>query len=225
MEQTAFSFAVVPTDRVSEQTVVAVKQLFAANYREANLAYLEKSLGKLRFLATATDEDGELAGFALGEARVIDLPRAPGSNVNLAGLCCVGMAHRRNGLFRRLEGFALGANELPRAARLLSCGRTAHPASFRGFFANPAGVPHPGRQPNEWQREVGSAIAEAYGSPGFDPATFVVKGGGTPIGWPVIEIEATAEEWAMFEPVDRAKGDSLLGIAWQPTPPDGWLEP
>lgn len=225
MESSAdFNFAVVQTDGVPAELFAAVKQLFAENYRDANLAYLEKNLGKLRFLSTATDASGELAGFALGEARVIDLPRAPASNVHLAGLCCVGMAYRRHGLFHLLERLALGAHKLPPAERSLSCGRTAHPASFRGFFANPAAVPHPGRAPSEWQREVGIVIAEAYGSPGFDPETFVVKGSGAPIGWPVIEIEATPEEWEMFKTVDRAKGDSLLGIAWQPTPPEGWLE-
>ena len=229
MDQGAeFSFAVFETDQLPGEVREAVRRLFAENYRDANLGYLENSLGKLRFLATATatatDAEGIMAGFALAEARVIDLPRLPASNVHLAGLCCVGMAYRRHGLFRRLEAAAMGANKLPPAERTLSCGRTAHPASFRTFFANPAAVPHPGRRPTEWQREVGIAIAEAYGSLGFDPETFVVKGSGAPIGWPVIEVEATPEEWEMFKPVDRAKGDSLLGIAWQPGPPKGWLE-
>jgi len=218
------AFAVVQTDSIADEVFAEVKRLFAENYRDANLSYLEKNLGKLRFLSTATAADGEMAGFALGEARVIDLPQAPASNVHLAGLCCVGTEYRRQGLFRRLTGLALTAFELPRAERFLTCGRTAHPASFRGFYSNPAAVPRPGQRPNAWQREVGAAIATAYGSPGFDPETFVVTGSGTPIGWPVIEIEATPDEWEMFRPVDRARGDSLLGIAWQPGPPAGWLE-
>jgi hypothetical protein len=201
-----------------------VKRLFAENYRDANLAYLEKALGTLRFIATALTPNGEMAGFALGEARMIDLPRLPASKVHLAGLSCVGMGFRRQKLFGRLEQLALAEAKLPLAERSLSCGRCAHPASFRNFFRNPAAVPHAGRVPTEWQREVGIAIAEAYRSPGFDAATFVVQGSGSPIGWPVIEIEATPEEWAMFEPVDRSKGDSLLGIAWNPAPPDGWQQ-
>ena len=43
-----------------------VEAVFAENYREANLAYLEKNLGKLRSLAIARRESGQLAGFALG---------------------------------------------------------------------------------------------------------------------------------------------------------------
>lgn len=220
-----FTIEVYETDKVPAPVFDAIRQLFAENYREANHAYLEKNLGKLRYVSVATDvASGRAAGFALGEARVIDLPGAPASNVRLAGLCCVGMDFRRHGLFGKLEGRAIGLEKLPPAERFLSCGRTAHPASFRNFFRNPEAVPHPGRVPSEWQQAVGVAIAEAYGSAGFDPLTFVVKGSGVPIGWPVIEIEATPEEWEMFKHVDRAKGDSLLGIAWSPTPPRGWLD-
>ena len=43
-------------------------------------------------------------------------------------------------------------------------------------------------------------------------------------GWPVIEIEATPEEWELFAPVDRSRGDSLLGLAWNPNAPEGWLD-
>ncbi len=218
----AFEFRVWQTDSVPGALLDAVKGVFAENYRDANLGYLDKNLGKLRFMCTAEHQDGRLAGFALGECRVIDLPRLPGTNVNLAGLCCVSPDFRRHGLFGRLEGLALGAYQPPRKERYLSCGRCAHPASFRNFFRNPDAVPHLGSKPTEWQQEVGIAIAEAYGSPGFDPVTFVVQGSGVPIGWPLIEIEATEEEWKIFEPVDRSKGDSLLGIAWHGTVPEGW---
>lgn len=224
-ELSAFSLQTWETSNVPDDLFVRVKAVFAENYRDANVAYLEKNLGKLRFMSTAHDADGRLAGFALGECRVMDLPRLPDAVVLLAGLCCVGAEYRRHGLFGRLERLALGAFTPPKSQRHLSCGRCAHPASFRGFFNNPAAVPQRSFRPTEWQQAVGVAIAEAYGSPGFDPATFVVKGSGVPIGWPVIEIEASPEEWEMFRPVDRARGDSLLGIAWHPSPPPGWLEP
>ncbi len=220
----AFVLEVLQTDRVDAATFAEVKAVFGENYRDANQAYLEKNLGKLRYLSVARAPDGRMAGFALAEARVIDLPRLPASNVHLAGLCCVSPDFRRHGLFGRLEGLALGANKLPPADRYLSCGRTAHPVSFRNFFKNPAAVPRSGTTPTEWQQAVGVAITEAYGSTGFDPLTFVVKGSGVPIGWPVIEVEATAAEWEMFKAVDRSKGDSLLGIAWNPGPPEGWMD-
>jgi len=218
-----FTTTIYQTDSLPEETFQQVKAVFSENYREANLAYLEKNIGKLRFLSAAYDADGTMAGFALGEARQIKLPRLGLENVNLAGLCCVGESYRRHGLFKLLAGLALGAYVLPPAERYLSCGRCAHPASFRGFIRNLSGVPRLRQTPTEWQQEVGIAVAEAYGSPGFDPETFVVSGSGVPIGWPVIEIEATEDEWAMFEHVDRSKGDSLLGISWNGAAPEGWI--
>jgi hypothetical protein len=141
-------------------------------------------------------------------------------------LCCVSPAYRRHRLFGTLEGLALGARgELAQVQeRALSAGRMAHPASFRGMAANPSTVPRRGVTPTPWQQEVGIAIAEAYGSPGFDPLTFRVHGSGVPIGWPIIEIEATPEEWEPFATVDRSKGDSLLGLSWGNNPPPGWNE-
>ena len=100
-----FDIRVWQTDSIPADVFEQVKGVFAENYREANLAYLEKNAGKLRFMTTANDlSSGRMAGFALGECRVIDLPRLPASVVNLAGLCCVSPDYRRHGLFGRLEG-------------------------------------------------------------------------------------------------------------------------
>lgn len=217
-----YNFRIHQTHKIPADDLGGVLRLFEENYREANLAYLEKSLGKLRFLAVAEAAPGVLAGFALGESRMIDLPRLGPQGVRLAGLCCIGMEHRRRRLFGVLEGMALGVQSLPGLERTLSCGRMAHPASFRGMSRSASVVPKRGVTPTEWQQEVGVAIAEAYGTPAFDPATFVCKGTGVPIGFPVIDIEATPEEWELFAPVDRSRGDSLLGISWGSTPPPGW---
>lgn len=217
--------SVVPTAQLAPADRDAILELFRQNYRDANAAYLEKSLHVLAFAAIARDPSGRPAGFALGEPRVIDLPRLPAQPVRLAGLCCVDPAFRRQGLFRRLEGAVLDARPLPPAPRWLSAGRMAHPASFRTMSANPTVVPRRGRTPTRWQQEVGSAIAAAYGTASFDPQTFVCRGTGQPIGWPIIEIDATPEEWELFRPVDRSRGDSLLGIAWNPDAPPGWDDP
>lgn len=218
-----FRIAVYATDALSAGDLERVKAVFAENYRDANVSYLEKSLGRLRYISLAEDAAGHLAGFALGESRVMDLPRLPRHNVRLAGLCCVGMAYRRKGLFGRLEAAALSEGYTRVSERILSTGRMAHPASYHNMSRNPTAVPRHGLRPTPWQQEVGMAIAEAYGSPGFDPETFVCKGTGVPIGWPVIEIEAAPEEWELFRPVDRSHGDSLLGISWAPDAPPGWV--
>jgi hypothetical protein len=87
---------------------------------------------------------------------------------------------------------------------------------------NESGVPRPGVRPTAWQQEVGRAIADAYGEERFDPETFVCTGAGTPIGYPVIELEVEPVDWEVFRHVDRERGDSLLGIAWMPDAPAGW---
>lgn len=222
--EAGFTVQVVETASIGARELAAANALFAANYREADLAYLEKSLVKLRYLSLATAADGTPAGFALGESRVMDLPLLPETTVRLAGLCCVSPAYRRQGLFGRLERLALAEGSLMTGARFLSAGRMAHPGSFRTMRANPTVVPRPGIHPTPWQRAVGAAIAAAYGS-AFEPETFVCRGSGVPIGYPLIELDCTPEEWELFTPVDRSKGDSLLGISWSPDAPPGWDQP
>lgn len=224
-ETRELTITVTPTSALQPADLDAILALFRQNYREANTAYLEKSIHVLAFAAIARDPAGRPAGFALGEPRVLELPRLGPQPVRLAGLCCVDPAFRRQGLFRRLEHTVLSARDLPPAPRSLSAGRMAHPASFRTMSANPTVVPRRGQRPTPWQQEVGAAIAAAYGTREFDPETFVCRGSGVPIGWPVIDIEATPEEWELFRPVDRSRGDALLGIAWSPDAPPGWDDP
>jgi len=216
-----FEFRLLETKSLPAAETETVLSLFERSYRQANRAYLEKSLGRLAHLAIALHQ-GRPAGFALAEVRVMDLPRLPAQVVSLAGICCVDAPFRRRGLFGRLEGLALGASRPPAAERRLSCGRMAHPASMRVISRNPTVVPKPGVRPTRWQQEVGQAIAEAYGVHAFDPETFVCLGAGEPIGYPIIEIEAEPGEWEVFRPVDRDRGDALLAIAWSPTAPPGW---
>lgn len=220
-----FDVTVKETSALTGGERTQVIALFEMNYREANVAYMEKSLGTLKFVAIAA-HGGEPAGFALGEMRVIDLPRLPQQTVALAGICCIAPEHRRRGLFGHLEGRALGAAGIAPQGRFLSAGRMAHPASFRVMRGAAGVVPKPGVVPTPWQQAVGAAIAQAYGSPGFDPVTFVVSGSGRPIGFPVIEMgEVSPEEWDVFRPVDRSRGDALLGLSWRPDAPEGWDEP
>jgi hypothetical protein len=195
--------------------------LFDRCYRQADHAYLEKALGRLKYVSTAT-RAGALVGFALGEARVLDLPRLPGQLTLLAGICCIAPEMRRRRLFGELERRSMLAAGLQASGRILSCGRMAHPASLRVMQHNAGVVPRRGVRPTPWQQAVGTAIADAYGVAGFDPETFVCRGSGTPIGYPILEVEATPEDWELFGPVDRDRGDSLLGISWMPDAPEGW---
>jgi len=218
---TDFAFRTVPTAELTASDRDVMQGLFATNYRQANAAYLEKSFGTLGFAAIATHDDVP-AGFALGEMRILDLPRLPGQTVALAGMCCINPSFRRRGLFGALELAALRGADFVPVGRYLSAGRMAHPASMRTMARNATVVPKPGVPITAWQREVGRAIAAAYRTQQFDDETFVCVGSGTPIGYPVMDIEAEPEEWRVFEPVNRDRGDSLLGLCWHPDAPDGW---
>jgi hypothetical protein len=209
------------SDALSRADRETLLGLFRSSYRQANPAFLEKSLETLRWVALAR-QDGNPVGFALGETRVIDLPRLPAQVVSLAGICCVRGELRRRGLFGALERLLLTPREVPEAARRLFCGRTAHPAAMRTIARISAAVPRPGHRPTPWQQEVGQTIAEAYGVHRFDPETFVCVGPGQPIGYPDIEHDVEPHEWEIFEPVDRDRGDALLALAWAPDAPPGW---
>jgi hypothetical protein len=195
--------------------------LFDGAYRQANHAYLSKSLTKLKYLTIAR-AGGVPAGFGLAEMRVIDLPRLPGQPVAMAGMCCVDDRFRRRGLFRELERLSMGAAGVAPSGRMITCGRMAHPASFGMMTPNPSHIPKPGVAITPWQQAIGSVIAAEYGVADFDPATFVCHGSGEPIGYPVIEMDVREEDWAVFRPVNRDRGDSLLGMAWLPDAPEGW---
>lgn|GEM_PF-498430 len=214
-------FDAVATSTLGEPARARILALFRASYREANEAYLERSLSRLRFIATATSADA-LAGFALGEMRIMDLPGVAQQAVALAGMCCVDASFRRRGLFRELERRAFMAAGVASGPRVLSCGRLAHPASFRTMTCNPTHVPKRHTRPTPWQQEIGAIIAQAYGVHGFDPETFVCVGSGTPIGYPRIDMDVRPEEWDVFAPVNRNRGDSLLGLCWLPDAPQGW---
>lgn len=216
-----FEFKVIETDQVSAEDLAKVFSLFEMNYRQANRAFLEKSLAVLRYLALA-EHKGTAAGFALGECRAMDLPRLPTQVVNLAGICCIAPQFRRRGLFAALEARAIGAAKVPEHVRRLTCGRMAHPIAMRALTRSPTVVPKPGVRPTPWQQEVGQAIAGAYGVHAFDRETFVCIGAGDPIGFPIIEFQAEPEEWEVFRQVNRDRGDALLAMIWTPDAPPGW---
>jgi hypothetical protein len=214
-------FEVLEAERLSPARREELFGLFQGAYRQANWAFLDRSLAQLRHVAIASSE-GHPVGFALAETRRIDLPRLPAQLVTLAGICCIASEYRRRGLFGQLELLAAEEEGVSGEGRRLFCGRMAHPAALRAIARLPGAVPQPGRTPTPWQQEVGAAIADTYGVHDFDPGTFVCVGDGQPIGYPKIEIDVEPREWEVFKPVDRNRGDALLGLGWAPDDPPGW---
>ena len=219
--------AVIRSDELAASARDDLAALFGIAYDQADQTYLERSLRTLGWVAMAyacdggADDERRLVGFSLGDTRSLDLPLVGPTPVLLAGLGCVDPGRRRQGLFRHLSNLSLRAAGTP-PARRLGAGRMAHPASMRTIAAAPSTVPKPGVRPNPLQQAVGQAVADAYGVVSFDPATFVCRGDGRPIGYPRMTQEVEPHEWEVFVPVDRDRGDSLLAVSWQGDPPEGW---
>jgi hypothetical protein len=216
-----FTLTTKPAGALTADERAMVFALFDLAYRQANHGYLANSLTKLRYITLAWHE-GAPAGFGLADMRLLDLPRLPGQAVAMAGMCCIDDRFRRRGLFGALERHSMAAAGERPAGRMITCGRVAHPASFRTMTSNPTHIPRPGVPITAWQQEVGAAIAAAYGVADFDPASFVCHGSGEPIGYPNLVMDVSDDEWRVFDGVDRDRGDSLLGLAWIPDAPPGW---
>jgi hypothetical protein len=217
-----FTFRTMPTDSLTTADRRLLSELFDTCFRQANQGHLEKLLGQLRTVSVALCDE-KPAGFTVSDLRVMDLPRLPEQVVMLGGLACVAPEFHRRGLMLELARRNF-IDSTPRwSERALFCVRYGHPAAFRTIVARiEGGVPRPGIRPTEWQQEVGRVIADAYGVESFDPETFICRGTGTPIGYPVIDLEVEPLDWEVFRHVDRERGDSLLGIVWMPDAPPGW---
>lgn len=219
-----FTNRVVSAATLRKEETKLVHQLYDESYQQANHAYLDKSLSKRNYIALAL-KGKKLAGFALANTIEATLPRMDEPQIiTLAGICCIDAEFRRLGLFSNLEGLAAKASGLRTSAkRILMCGRMAHPASFRGMSKLSTAIPKQGETLTDWQKEVALTVAELY-RVSIDPQTLVVKGAGEPIGYPNIDFDLAEEEWLPFQPVNRDRGDSLLGIAWIPDAPENWQQ-
>jgi hypothetical protein len=218
---------VTPTAELSPAQQAALHALFAANYAHADHDYLDGSLARIGFVSAAWAGERAVA-FGLSETRVVDLPGLPGQVLGLAGLSCVDAAFRRQGLAFRLEVAGMAAGDAPATSNRMGAGRMAHAASWSRFVRLRGSVPQPGSVITDWHEEVGAACAALLGVTDFDADTFVCRGSGRPIGDPLIDLDDDVDDGlrGLFGPVDRSRGDSLLGIWWAAgNPPQGWEPP
>ncbi len=214
---------VVASDRVGSRDLEALAGLFEATYRDADRRYLERSLATFRFVAIAECDD-EVVGFSFGDSVQCPLPRlSDPQSVALAGIACVADTMRKRGLFVRLASEAMQAGGgVEPGRRFLFVGRMAHVVTYRTMARmSPSVVPAAGKTIEPWHREMAVALASLFGVD-VDHETFVVRGSGTPVGFPRIAYEATPEEASLFAAVDRSRGDSLLSMCWIPDAPVGW---
>jgi hypothetical protein len=78
------------------------------------------------------------------------------------------------------------------------------------------------RHPSTTQARVLGALARAHGCAGARDGVGI--GRGRSVGRPIIEPDVSAEQAALFDDVDRSRGDSLLWVSWLTPPPAAWFE-
>jgi hypothetical protein len=222
MEIEGIAIDVFATSELAAEDTAGVHRVFDAAYVDGDHSYLDAQLSTLASIAVARGQEG-IVGFALSDARVVDLPRLPQQVVRTAGLACVLSAHKRKGISARLESMAMAAGDVPASVHTLLAGRFAHPAGTNHLRRRVDLVPRLSGRPSAWQREVAIGIAAMLGVASFDAESFVCRGPGRPVGRNVIDVDdADAEAEAdLFSAVDRGRGDTLLGLWWT-TPPPGW---
>ncbi|MEM6581805.1 MAG: hypothetical protein AAF699_11055 [Pseudomonadota bacterium] len=208
---------------ITSQEKDRILALFESNYEQADPSYISKSIKTLKFVAFASLSD-HLVGFGFGETRIMPLPRlSETETVALAGISCVDPSVRQRGLFSQMAFHLLTQGDLISPDRpYLFCGRMAHAISYRTIAKlSPSCVPRAGIRLTQWHQEMLLAAADAF-QVSADPTTGIVKGSGRPVGFPKLSFQPTPEEQVLFQNVDRGNGDSLLTVAWLPSPPPGW---
>ena len=216
------------TADLSDETRAQLHAVFSAAYTDPDPEYLDSQLASLQGIGYATDLAGEVIGFTLYGWRELDLPVVGVHGVGLPGLMCVNPTVRRTGVGRAC-GNAAGMVALGGPLHL-SVMKLATPASLRMALRSiPVGrwptADEPlalYRRPSATQLTVLDALARAHGCERAEGAVGV--GHGRPIGRPNIEPEVTAEQAALFDAVDRSRGDSLLWCSWLTAPPDVWFD-
>jgi len=208
---------------LTEERISQILALFDAAYADADHSYLLASFEVMDWISLAM-HGPNLAGFAVGDTKIVDLPRMHGlQSVATYGIGCVDENYRRMGLFTRLEKAVVQASgKLSVNGRYLNCGRTAHPATYN-FFPNigTGCIPEPDRPLSPWHLEMVERVAALY-CVEVHPGTCIVIGKGMPIGYPRLKVVATDAELRMFENVNRDRGEALLTMSWTPDAPTGW---
>ena len=216
------------TADLSEDLRAQLHEVFAAAYRDPDPGYLDDQLAHLQGIGIATERSGGVMGFTLYGRRDLDLPVIGRHGVGLPGLMCVRPGLRRKGVAQSC-GNAAAAIALDGPIHLTVL-KLATPATLRMVMRSiPVGRwptaddPYALHlHPTSTQRAVLVELARAHGCEAGDGGVGI--GRGRPIGTPIIEPEVSPEQAALFDRVDRSRGDTLLWVAWLTEPPEAWFD-
>jgi hypothetical protein len=167
-------------------------------------------------LITLARENGKLKGFSFST-----LERIGGTPSVLIGVASVKRTSKRDSILRGIV-----QDQLRRAVLafpdedVLVGARFATPSGFEAFRQLDDVVPRPDHKASGEERAWGRRLAKRFGieNGNYDDRTFVAKGDGSQPS--VVDHESLkpdaipADVVALFDPVDRTRGDSLIAFGW-----------
>ena len=166
-------------------------------------------------LITQVRDGGKLLGFSF-----CTLERIGGTPCLLWGLSSVKRTSKRDSVLRAMCGdqFRRAVLAFPDEDVLIGT-RFIDPGAFQSFKGLEDICPRPGHKNSGEERAWSRRLAKRFGAEGrIDDRTFIVTGDGSPSG--VTDFEALKPETidsevaAFFQPLDRKRGDCLIGFGW-----------
>ncbi|HUP84462.1 MAG TPA: hypothetical protein VM143_02235 [Acidimicrobiales bacterium] len=113
MEIEGIDIEVKSTSELTDADRAGLHRVFDDAYIDGDHGYVDEQLAMLKSIALAGSVEEGVVGFALSDARVLDLPRLPGQVLRTAGLSCVLSNHKRKGISSRSSRWPW-RSEMPR---------------------------------------------------------------------------------------------------------------
>lgn len=167
-------------------------------------------------LVTLVRDGTKLKGYSFST-----LERIGGTPSVLLGLACVARSSKRDTVLRQLmsECFRRALMAFPDEDVLIGS-RLVDESGFEAFRSLQGIVPRPGHKASGEERAWGRRLAKRFGfdNGDYDDRNFVARGDGQfPLGLDHESLrpeQADPDVKALFDPVDRARGDALITFGW-----------
>lgn len=206
----------------------AVLGLFERSFGDADPRHLLPQFERMNEMLVMRDAE-QLIGFGFSRTEQLSLPVLGPTWIGSSGTVCVDPAYRRLGL---ADGATMMTNVALRPDPSMLIFHFATPVTIHAALRN-LDAPWPGRDvhemeaayaaPTATQRAVGEFLADDAGASGYDADNWVLIGDGHPSGHAVEPDRLDPAYGRLFAPVDRTRGDTLLGPFWLVEPPEAWF--
>jgi hypothetical protein len=218
-----------PIADLTDHEWAAIRDCFASAFRGADGGHLDRRFAVLSTIGLDW-RDGRLLGFSAVGMREADLPFVGHRSFLDCGLTCVDPGAQEAGISNAVGTIAMQHTpfDLPNEFALLNF---ATPVMLRAAFRFGTAA-WPGTDieqvaaamanPTRAQRAVGQAIADLFGAKSYDAEHWVMRAV-QPFGESGTDPHDLEPGYGeLFRHVDRAAGDTLLGMFWWNDPPPAW---